>query len=173
MSTRTLIRGADLRDLYVVGIDPGPVVGIAGLLLDQRLAVVAVDVAQCTDRAALRVLEGLRPVQGIAVVLAGERFVVGPLAGRVRTPAGGRAARETMAQIAQWAHGHQLRYVERRAADVKPWATDTRLDRVGLLEPTRGMRHARDAARHALYAAVRDCGLVDPLSRKGGRRDPE
>lgn len=46
MSTRTLIRGADLGDLYVVGIDPGPVVGIAGILLDQRLTVVAVDVAQ-------------------------------------------------------------------------------------------------------------------------------
>lgn len=167
MSTRTLIRGADLRDLYVVGIDPGPVVGIAGLLLDQRLAVISVDVVQCTDWAVLRVLEGLRPVDGVTMVLAGERFVVGPLAGRVATPAGGRAAREAMGGIAQWAHGHQLRYVERSAAEVKPWATDTRLDRAGLLKATKGMRHARDAARHALFAAVRDHGLVDPLSRRG------
>lgn len=167
MNTKALIRGADFGDLYVVGIDPGPVIGIAGILLDQRLAVVTVDVVQCTDRAALRVLEGLRPVSGVAMVLAGERFVVGPLAGRVRTPAGGRAAREAMARIAQWAHGHQLRYVERSATEVKPWATDARLGRIGLLESTKGMRHARDAARHALFAAVRDCGLADPLSRKG------
>ena len=36
----------------------------------------------------------------------------------------------------------------------------------GLLEPTKQLRHARDAARHALFAAVADCGIPDPLSRK-------
>lgn len=32
---------------------------------------------------------------------------------------------------------------------------------------TRGLRHARDAARHALYAAVADGGIPDPLSARG------
>jgi hypothetical protein len=55
-------------------------------------------------------------------------------------------------------------FVERPAAAVKPRATDTRLDRAGLLAPTRGMPHARSAARHALYAAVPAGLLADPLS---------
>jgi hypothetical protein len=58
----------------------------------------------------------------------------------------------------------------RSAADVKPWATDTRLQAAGLLDLTKGMRHARDAARHALFCAVCDFGLTDPLSRKAGPR---
>jgi hypothetical protein len=53
---------------------------------------------------------------------------------------------------------------------VKPWATDTRLAAAGLMEPTTGMRHARDAARHALFAAVKTYGLPDPLSARAGAR---
>jgi hypothetical protein len=53
---------------------------------------------------------------------------------------------------------------------VKPWATDERLAAAGLLDPTKGMRHARDAARHALFCAVRDFGLPDPLSAKARTR---
>jgi hypothetical protein len=55
---------------------------------------------------------------------------------------------------------------ERSAAEVKPWASDERLDAAGLLAPTKGMPHARDAARHALFTAVRDGGQPDPLSKR-------
>jgi hypothetical protein len=48
---------------------------------------------------------------------------------------------------------------------VKPWATDERLEAAGLLDLTKGMRHARDAARHALFTAVKDGGVPDPLSK--------
>jgi hypothetical protein len=54
----------------------------------------------------------------------------------------------------------------RAAALVKPWATDRRLTAAGLLDPTAGMGHARDAARHALYAAVHLQLTTDPLSKK-------
>jgi len=51
--------------------------------------------------------------------------------------------------------------------DVKPWAIPARLVKAGLIKPTEGMRHARDAARHALYAAVHERITADPLSKRG------
>lgn len=55
----------------------------------------------------------------------------------------------------------------RPAATVKPWATDERLKKAGLLAVCHGMPHAADAMRHLLYRAVRDAGVPDPLSRRG------
>lgn len=55
----------------------------------------------------------------------------------------------------------------RPARDVKPWATDRKLDAAGLgsaLFPA-AMKHSRDAARHSLFAACKDLGLRDPQSR--------
>lgn len=63
------------------------------------------------------------------------------------------------------AAGHEVRV--RPARDVKPWATDTKLGAAGLgrdMFPA-AMKHSRDAARHALYAACKDLGLRDPQSR--------
>jgi hypothetical protein len=53
---------------------------------------------------------------------------------------------------------------------VKPWATDKRLTAAGLLAMTAKMADARDACRHALYTAVHDAGIPDPLSAAGRRR---
>jgi hypothetical protein len=58
----------------------------------------------------------------------------------------------------------------RAAALVKPWATDKRLHAAGLLDATKGMQHARDASRQALYAAVHMGVTPDPLSRKAVAR---
>ena len=62
----------------------------------------------------------------------------------------------------------------RRAADVLPWinAGDERLARAGLLDAVSPatMRHARSAAWHALFCAVRNCGVPDPLSRRVAQR---
>jgi len=150
---------------YVIGIDPGPVVGFACLWVEGRTLHRA-EVAQCTDYVVLRVLGGLWMPR--TTILVAERFVVGPRAARSNAPQAGRAARNQLAMIARWAHERDTPYVERNAAEVKPWATDARLEVAGLLAPTKGMRHARDAARHALFAAVKDCGLPDPLSTRGG-----
>lgn len=53
-------------------------------------------------------------------------------------------------------------YVERLPGQVKPWATDKRLTKTGFPLGTK-FRDARDAGRHALYAAVRDGNESDPL----------
>ncbi len=54
----------------------------------------------------------------------------------------------------------------RHSSAVFPWATDKRLRAAGLYEATTGLVHARAASRHALFAAVHDGGLPDPLSRR-------
>ena len=53
-------------------------------------------------------------------------------------------------------------------AAVKPWASDRRMMRAGLWGsaiPAK-MVDARAAGRHALYCAVKDAGVPDPMSRK-------
>ena len=51
----------------------------------------------------------------------------------------------------------------RKAADIKPWATNKRLEAAGLLGQITSMRHANDAGRHALYTASHDLYMEDPL----------
>jgi len=154
---------------YVIGIDPGPVVGIVGLWLDMRGHEPAPDIVQCSADVVLRVLEGL--TQGLdrrRVILAVEEFAVGPRAARLNAIAASRTTRLVIANVTQWAgYSPIIPHRGRTAAQVKPWATDARLDAAGLLAATAGMRHARDAGRHALFAAVHDCGQPDPLSKKG------
>lgn len=138
----------------VIGIDPGPTPGIVVLHTeDHRL--VDVDVLQCSANTLWSVLAVVHGVS--ADVLAVERFV-----SRGRASAEQRLTGDQVAQLQQLHHGAVLR----SASEVKPWATDTRLDAAGLLEATKGMRHAKDAARHALYAAVKADLLADPLSRR-------
>jgi len=146
---------------YVIGIDPGPVVGIVGLWTDRPLTP---DIIQCTAPTLESVLSGLYP--GSNTVLAVEQFVVGPLAARGNNPQAGALARSVIRACEFWAERRGVMCHVRSAAEVKPWATDTRLTMAGLWAPTKGMRHARDAARHALFAAVKDCGLPDPLSQR-------
>lgn len=51
----------------------------------------------------------------------------------------------------------------RKAADVKPWATDKRLEKAGFPWGAK-FKDARDAGRHVLYAAVLDGKERDPLA---------
>ena len=79
----------------------------------------------------------------------------------------GRVTRELIGVLADLAAGRpQVTVIRRPAGLVLPWATNHRLAAAGLMAPTVGMPHARDAARHALYAAVRDGGMPDPLSTR-------
>ena len=93
-------------------------------------------------------------------VVAVEQFVVGR--GSMRAGHDGAVTRDLIGALQQIA---PLAYL-RTASEVKPWASDLRMAAAGLLEPTKQLRHARDAARHALFAAVADCGIPDPLSRR-------
>lgn len=153
----------------VIGIDPGPIPGIVRLDLDAGKIRYA-EAVQCTWPIAGTIVSALlgedRSHYPLAIV-AVERFVVGR--GSMKSAAAGRITRDLVGQLQRVVDRDGARYVERTAAEVKAWASDDRLARAGLLEPTKGMRHARDAARHALFAAVKDGGLPDPLSKRAVR----
>lgn len=142
---------------YIVGVDPGLTTGICVLDLGDMSALLV----QATPEAVMPILRALT-AEGVVSVLAVERFVVGPRAARSSTPHAGRVTRELIETLRDWELPDRV--VLRSAAEVKPWAVDDRLARAGL--HVKGMPHARDAARHALYAAVRECGAPDPLSRR-------
>lgn len=153
---------------HFIGIDPGPVPGLVQIVRRGRR--LEVDAIQCTRHVAPSVLFALldqcRSCLGQApAIVAIERFVVGR--GSQRSGRDGEVTRDLIGRLQREAADQpNVRVVMRSASEVKPWATDVRLGQAGLLEPTKGMRHARDAARHALFAAVKDGGLPDPLSRK-------
>ena len=150
--------------LHVIGVDPGPIPGVVSLDYDDgRLA--RCEVVQCSASLLLPVVGLLIERAHGPVELAVERFVVGYRASRSSTPGAGQVARDQVgALIALHRPGH-VRVTLRSMSEIKAWTTDTRLDMAGIAEHVKGMRHATAAARHALYCAVRDHGVPDPLSR--------
>lgn len=156
---------------HFIGIDPGPVPGIVHL--EKRGSRLLVDAIQCTSGVAPTLLYSLlnecRSCLGQApAIVAIERFVVGR--GSMKGGRAGEVTRDLIGRLQkQAADQPNVKVVMRSASEVKPWATDDRLAHADLLEPTKGMRHARDAARHALFAAVKDGGLPDPMSKRSGR----
>jgi hypothetical protein len=162
-----------MTSIYI-GVDPGTVPGIVVLQIEDGYGVsLAAHALQCTAGIAAAVVDHLltdavESADGPAgVVLAAEKFVVGKAS--MRSAGAGAVTRDLVGQLQRVATLHGVRYVERTASQVKPWATDDRLAHARLLEPTKAMRHSRDAARHALFAAVHDGALTDPLSRKAPR----
>lgn len=156
-----------MRLFYALGVDPGPTPGLVGLLIrDQKI--LARDVIQCSHEIAPAVVRGVleevRP-GAVPTLVQIEAFVVGRASMRAAGP--GQTTRDLIGRLHQeLAEWEGVSVLERNAANTKPWATDARLEAAGLLEACKGMRHARDAARHALYAAVKDGGLPDPLSKE-------
>ncbi len=149
----------------VIGVDPGPTPGIVRLHIeDGRLVPRWTHVVQCSANVMPEIVGSfLAPNREWAVtVLAVERFVSRGRANAAqsltRDQVGFLTATFTHAVIAQ-----------NNASRVKAWATDKRLDAAGLLEACKGMRHARDACRHALFAVVDLGHLPDPLSKEWQR----
>lgn len=150
------------RELHVLGVDPGPTTGVA--MIETAGTGLRAMTFQCNGSSAYwLVSQLLESTEGPAdVLLAGERFIIGRGAGA--RSAAGTATREVIADLdglGDWTW--------RTAAEVKPWATDKRLEAAGLLKQCHGMPHAGDACRHALYMAVRDGGYPDPLSARARR----
>ena len=158
----------------VIGIDPGPTPGFVGLDIEvpkgeQHGYLVGPPlIVQCSASFAAVALEGLLTVVDYDRVLVQiEAFVQG---NRTRSA---RGAGKTTGNMVRDLRGVWLtfdiegQWVERSAAAVKPWATDARLDAAGLTEATKGMVHARDAARHAAFRACHAGLLPDPLSTAG------
>lgn len=159
--------------MIIIGVDPGSTTGLAVLaLVDGRYQcqhVEQIPAGNFPDRYASAIAELLRTGNMLdGLLVATEAFMIRGRAARSRTPKGGEHAR----RINGWIHGtfpsasarHADQLSVRSASQVKKWATDRRLAAAGILEQTKGMGHARDAQRHALFAARMDLQWPDPLS---------
>lgn len=146
--------------VFVIGVDPGRTTGIA--IYDP--AAPTWDLIQCTPDAVLWIIEHAIDDLG-ARRIAVERFVVGPRAGRSADAKAGEITRDLIGALGTFQETYGVAVFLRSASEVKPWATNKRLAAAGV-NTCSTMRHAADAARQALFAAVRDCGVVDPLSSK-------
>lgn len=158
----------------VIGVDPGPIPGIAVIRPDGQT-----ESLQVTAGVVMTVLRALvatapelpDPDRGVWVrraVLAVEKYVVGGRSSRTTSPQAQATTRNMVGAVEALGAELGVPVRLRPAADVKRWATcgaPTRLERAGL-SPT-GMVHARSAGWHALYCAVHDAGMPDPLSRRG------
>lgn len=145
----------------IIGVDPGQTTGIFCLYVIGR------EIREPTAIQFRGVLSGPeRIVESFSdgapdVLIACESFVVGPRAGKSRSAGAGKAARDIIGALKSI---EGVPFIEHPAVSVKRWATDKRLAAAGLMASTTGMRHARDAARHALFTAVANRYLTDPLS---------
>lgn len=151
----------------VIGVDPGPTPGIVLLRFNGGPFAVC-HVVQCNHGVAPALFETLLRIDPTTPTIVGiERFVIGRKS--MRSGAAGEVTRDligTLHEVAMGCNPGRGLWKLRSASLVKAWATDARLDAIGLLEPTKGMGHARDAARHALFAAVHDGKIPDPLSKR-------
>jgi hypothetical protein len=155
-----------MTGVIAVGIDPGPLPGIVSLkFVDREL--VHVDVVQCSHELAPGVLQVVLPKTAEwRPFVQIEKFVVSRRSSRSSTPKAGEQTRLLVGSLQQSCQAVGVFPTLQPAVHVKAWATDARLEKAGLLEATKGMRHAKDAARHALYTAVKDGGQPDPLSKE-------
>ena len=166
-----------IRPLSVIGVDPGPIPGVVLLELEPMTDGLSCWLRetyafQCSANAAPDLVRSLL-LESNAALGEVETYAVGGKSGRLASARESALTRDMVGAIEQLVRDHHRgeisgqtgSFVQRAAGQVKPWATDIRLAKAGLLEPTKGMRHARDAARHALYAAVHDGNLPDPLSK--------
>ncbi|HEY2086412.1 MAG TPA: hypothetical protein VGH54_10370 [Mycobacterium sp.] len=152
-----------MTSTLVIGIDPGPTTGIVALLFSDVDAMSDPVILQCDHYSTMFFADVIAHgfMQPTKTIVAVEQFVVGPRSGRSGSAEAGRITRNLIGALSA-EFGDDV--VLRAAGQVKPWATDRKLAAAGLLDPTAGMGHARDAARHALYAAVQS-GFRDPMSK--------
>lgn len=162
--------------IVAIGMDPGPKPGLVKLTYSDSV-LIDVHVVQCTANCALDILQlWLTGVPTKAEVYFGvERYVDRKVG---RSGAAGQRTKDmvgsalTLVQTELSRPGAPKGAVnQNNAARVKAWATEGRLRAAGLWAPTEGMRHTRDAAKHALYVAVADGKCPDPYSRKARRND--
>jgi hypothetical protein len=148
-----------------IGIDPGPTTGVAVAYWDGGWSYPGA--YQCDAKSAPAMLDWLlKQNAALGVRAQTEEFRLGTGAGARGKPAS--ATRSLADELTGMLDRAGVPYSVHPAATVKPWATDKRLEKAGLIEVTAGMpKHARDAFRHLLFCAVHDGGVPDPLSRRG------
>jgi hypothetical protein len=164
---------SEVRELLVIGIDPGPTPGLVLLRYTDHWLERS-EAVQCSHGALLTVLQAFLMEDShpdLTALVQVERFVVrrgsgkSGQAGALTRDLIGAVERE-VGYFSRAAFGGGVAVTQQNAGRVKGWATDQRLAAVGLYEMTKGMQHARDAARHALFAAVHDGKIPDPLSKR-------
>lgn len=149
----------------VIGVDPGPVPGLTALLI-RNGKVCDVEIVQMTADFMPKALKALvvpRAPHG-PVLIGVERFVVGPRASRSSTPKAGAITRDMVGEVTAVGQELGATVVQATASQALTWSSDERLEKAGIVVP-KGMAHARAAARHALYTAVKHGHLPDPLSK--------
>lgn len=149
--------------MFIIGIDPGPVSGVCLLRTPDPAGKPDAwvgEFAQCTPDALWALLAmwiDRHPIRAVAH----ESFVVGHRASRVNDPAASKAARDIEGGL-RLAIPSGIHRISRRAADIKTWASEARLKACGLHVGGKALVHARDGAKHALYAACHDFGVRVP-----------
>lgn len=150
------------RNTTILGIDPGGTTGWALLSItsEGRRHLTRWRHGQSTGSLTDLLLDNVGRMIRRDDLVAVEDFVIGSRAVRASTEAA--LVRYVIDTAADQCRQAGARFVLRPAGRVKPWATDDRLKACdGYCV---GMRHSTDAARHALYAAVKAGLLPDPLS---------
>lgn len=156
---------------FIIGIDPGPVVGMCLLRLPNtasRPGFWYSELAMVSPGCVSSLIGGWVEAYNVTAVAA-EAFVDSKLGSRANDRAASQEARDVLTRLrpTHVTTARRWRWLERRAVDINGWATDARLNAAGLLVPSKNMRHARSALRHALYAACHDFGARVPRTPVG------
>lgn len=139
---------------WYLGVDPGPSSGIALIGTDGRQW--EGHAFQCDGDMTLFLARALCAEYRPRAV-SGEKFIPSNRAGTTGKDA--ELTRRVFHELAQL----NIFVTSYKAADVKSWATNTRLRAVNFpLGPK--FKDACDAGRHALYCAVKDGKEKDPLA---------
>lgn len=149
-----------------LGIDPGPIPGffLAAWAPGHREAALAL-AWQCRKDEAPGLLAMILDWYGALITCGQAEEFRGSLSPGSRGKHA-TATRSTLSVLTSLAEEHGVRLAVRHSSRVMPWATDKKLKTAGLYEATTGKKDARAASRHALYCAVHDGGLPDPLSAR-------
>ena len=133
--------------ITIIGIDPGPRPGIVQIAVQNKEIFAHYKHVGFTDETPGN---EWAKVLSLADEVALEEFIITP--GTVRkTRKGSHQTLDQIGLIKDACRALNIKLVTRSAGQVKPWATDRRLEDWGLSAYT---GHHRDAARHALFHAV-------------------
>jgi hypothetical protein len=161
-------------DLVIVGIDPGPRPGLCALRFNTaKIRCATPVILQCYPAsAAITMLKSILPRDVKLIILSYELWIPSNKAGKLATPSAAIATGKMCARLdALPTEDDRIVVKHHSAAQVKPWATIERMEKAGLELITKGMTHARDGGKQALFCAVHSAGVPDPLSRKHRKID--
>lgn len=149
-----------------LGIDPGPVPGMFLAIWEPgKREAVMTRAFQCDAAGAGGLLSMILAVYG-EMITCGQVEEFRTLHGAGTRGAHASVTRQQVITLSALAAERGVIIHVRHSSAVFPWATDKRLKAAGLYEATTALKDARAASRHALFVAVHDGGLPDPLSSR-------